>query len=54
MISPEKCERLAQKINAWVQKIIAEGGGDEEILESMADYMATFKAIMDNSSPKGV
>ena len=52
MISPEKCERRVQKIHAWVQQIIADGGGDEEILESMADYMGTFKTIMDNSSPR--
>lgn len=47
MSSLEKREQIAQKIDAWVTGIIAHGGGDEEILEGIYDYMAPFRKIMD-------
>ena len=50
IVSPEKCDRLAQKINAWVQGVLDKGGGDEQLLEGIYDYMAPFKTIMDNLS----
>lgn len=52
IVSPEKCDRLAQKIDGWVNGILEQGGGDEQILEGMYDYMAPFKTIMDNLSPR--
>lgn len=51
MPSPEKREQVAQKINNWVNGTIAQGGGDEEILEGMYDYMASFKKVMDTAAP---
>lgn len=51
MSSSEKREQIAQKIDAWVTGIIAHGGGDEEILEGMYDYMAPFRKIMDAAAP---
>ena len=52
MASPEKCERLAQKIDQWVLGVLAQGGNDEQLLEGMYDYMAPFKTIMDSLSPR--
>ncbi|HLY25637.1 MAG TPA: hypothetical protein VKQ72_04815, partial [Aggregatilineales bacterium] len=46
----DKQQALAQKIDTWVKGIEARGGGDEQILQGMYDYMTTFKQIMDNSS----
>lgn len=51
MTSPQQREQLAQKIDAWVMDITSKGGGDEEILEGMYDYMALFKKIMDTAAP---
>lgn len=34
-----------------VKDIISRGGGDEEILEAMYEYMAPFKKIMDTAAP---
>lgn len=51
MSSPQQREQLAQKIHNWVQDTVAKGGGDEELLSSMADYMAPFKTIMDSAMP---
>lgn len=51
MKSPQKREQLARKIDAWVTGITTQGGGDEEILEGMYDYMAHFKKIMDTAAP---
>ena len=41
---------LAGKIEKHVNKIISRGGGDEDLLASMADHMGTYKRIMDNST----
>lgn len=41
---------LAGTIDAYVQQIVASGGGDEEILRTMSDYMASFKQLLDMSS----
>lgn len=41
---------LAGTIDAYVQQIVAGGGGDEEILRTMSDYMAPFKQLLDMSS----
>ncbi|WP_299404483.1 hypothetical protein [Acaryochloris sp. IP29b_bin.148] len=51
MTSPQKREQLAQKIDTWVNDITSKGGGDDEILEGMNDYMAPFKKIMDAAAP---
>ena len=52
MVSPEKCDRLAQKIHRWVMGVLDAGGNEEQLMEQMYDYMAPFKTIMDNLSPK--
>lgn len=51
MTTPEKQEQIAQKIDTWVNETIAKGGGDEEILQGMYDYMPPFKKIMDTAAP---
>jgi len=45
-------KRLARRIEKYVNGILAKGGGDEEILQNMYDYMGTFKKLMDSSSPQ--
>lgn len=50
IVTPEKCDRLAKKIDSWVQGVLAQGGGDEELLKGMIDYMSSFKTITDNLS----
>ncbi|MGB7416890.1 MAG: hypothetical protein WA902_22030 [Thermosynechococcaceae cyanobacterium] len=50
MSSPQKREELAQQIDSWVNKTVAEGGGDEELLSAMHGYMAPFKEIMDSAA----
>ena len=42
--------RLAKHINTHVARIIARGGGDEELLQSMYDYMPAFKELLDIST----
>jgi hypothetical protein len=39
---------LAQTIDDWVTGIIDNGGGDEQILEGMYDYMDSFKQLLDS------
>jgi hypothetical protein len=34
---------LAEKIDAWVIGVVSNGGGDEQLLEGMYDYMDTFE-----------
>ena len=51
MTSPQKREQLAQEIDAWVTGITSHGGGDEDILEGMYDYMTPFKKIMNTAAP---
>ncbi len=46
----KKKTRLAVTINQHVNKVIARGGGDEELLVSMYDQMATFKQLLDTCS----
>jgi hypothetical protein len=43
----EQHTRLAQIIDTHVREILAHGGGDEALLMSMADYMGTFKQLLD-------
>ena len=50
MVSPEKCDRLAQKIDRWVTGVLEKGGGDEQLMEQMLDYMAPFQTITNNLS----
>ena len=45
-----KQTELAGAIDAYVQQIAANGGGDEEILHTMSDYMEPFKQLLDMSS----
>jgi hypothetical protein len=39
--------RLAVTIDTHVREVLAEGGGDEALLRSMADAMGTFKQVME-------
>ena len=39
--------RLAETIDTHVRQVFAHGGGDEALLLSMADYMPTFKQLLD-------
>jgi hypothetical protein len=41
---------LAEKIDAWVIDIVSAGGGDEQLLEGMYDYMDAFKQLLDSCS----
>lgn len=47
--------QLAEMIDRWVQEIVrsssSETEADERLLETMYDYMAPFKQLMDNCSP---
>jgi hypothetical protein len=42
--------RLAATIDRHVKRILAQGGGDEALLMSLADHMGTFKQVMDLST----
>jgi hypothetical protein len=42
--------RLAVTIDRHVNQVVANGGGDEELLRSMADHMGTFKQLLDTCS----
>ncbi len=42
--------RLAEEIDAWAQRVEASGGGDEQLLAGMADYMEPFKRLIDSCS----
>ena len=42
--------RLAVTIDRHVNQVVAYGGGDEELLRSMADHMGTFKQLLDTYS----
>jgi len=44
--------RTAKKIDAYVNKVLARGGGDEQLLETMYDYMAPFREVMDAAAPR--
>ena len=50
MISPEQREQLARNIHIWVSKTFSDGGGDEQLLETMYEHMPLFTTIMDNST----
>ena len=39
--------RLAETIDTHVTQVLAHGGGDEALLLSMADYLPTFKQLLD-------
>jgi hypothetical protein len=43
----EEKTRLALTIDTHVRKVLAQGGGDEALLMSMADHMGTFKRLLD-------
>lgn len=45
----EEHDRLAQSIDQHVQRITANGGGDEALVVSLYDHMGTFKPRMDGS-----
>jgi hypothetical protein len=49
----EQQTRLARTIDTHATHVLAHGGGDEELLMSLADYMGTFKQLMDMSTGKG-
>jgi hypothetical protein len=42
--------RLAVTIDRHVNQVMANGGGDEELLRSMFDHMCTFKQLLDTCS----
>jgi hypothetical protein len=42
--------RLAVTIDRHVNQVLANCGGDEALLRSMADHMATFKQLLDTCS----
>lgn len=42
--------RLASAIDTHVQRVTVQGGGDEALLVSLYDHMATFKQVMDCST----
>ena len=46
----EQQTRLAGTIDRHVKHILAQGGGDEELLMSLADHMGTFKQSRDMST----
>ncbi len=50
----EKHIQLARQIDAHVRHVLANGGGDEELLLSMYHYMGTFKQLLDASSEADV
>jgi hypothetical protein len=39
--------QLAETIDMHVRQVFAHGGGDEALLLSLADYMPTFKQLLD-------
>jgi tRNA G37 N-methylase TrmD len=46
----EQQTRLAGVIDRHVRHVLAQGGGDEALLMSLADHMGTFKQVMDLST----
>jgi len=42
--------RLAVTIDRHVNQVVANGGGNEELLMSMYDYLGTFKQLLDTCS----
>ena len=50
MALTEKQIHLAHIIDTHVEHILTNGGGDEDLLVSMADHMGTFKQLMDIST----
>jgi hypothetical protein len=46
----EQQTQLAGAIDRHVRQVLAQGGGDEELLMSLADHMGTFKQVMDLST----
>jgi uncharacterized protein YhfF len=46
----EQQTRLASIIDQHVKHVLAEGGGDEALLMSLADHMGAFKQLMDMST----
>jgi hypothetical protein len=43
----EEQTRLAVIIDTHVREVLAQGGGDEALLMSMANYMGTFKQLLE-------
>jgi hypothetical protein len=46
----EQQAQLAGTIDRHVKHVLAQGGGDEELLMSLADHMGIFKQLMDIST----
>ena len=42
--------KLAQHIDQWVKQVESKGGGDEQLLEGMFDFMGTFKTLLDTTT----
>lgn len=50
MLLTKQQTRLASTIDTHVKRVLAHGGGDKALLVSLADYMGTFKQLMDMST----
>jgi len=50
----ENQTRLAVTIDRHVNQVIANGGGDKELLESMYDQMGTFRQVLDTCSGEDI
>ena len=44
--------QLVVTIDIHVREALAQGGGDEDLLRSLADYMPTFKQLLDTCTGK--
>ena len=49
-LSKEQKE-LARTIDRYIKRATQKGGGDEQILHDISNYMATFKRLLDTSTP---
>ena len=43
-------KQVAQRIDQWVKGIERKGGGDEQLLMGMVDYMGSFKNVLDTTT----
>jgi hypothetical protein len=46
--------QLAVKIDTQVREILAQGGGEEALLRSLADYMPIFKQLLDTCTSASI
>lgn len=48
----EKQKQQIERIDSYVGKVLSEGGGHNDIMEGMYDYMGDFKELMDGLPKK--